>query len=93
MVVHRVTGDNSGLFAPMNGLYESFGFETSNGFSSFMSKNKIMSIEHGQLKAHLHIKGVARFIDGDGIRALLECRLEGADLANRIIITESHACN
>ena len=65
------------LFLHTHGLFAAFAFETANGFSSFLSRSKIATVENGDLKTFLEAKGQSRFLDGDGIAELLDARLSG----------------
>ncbi len=87
MVVYRLAGGNNNneaeggsLFSQTQGLYAAFGFETNNGFSSYCSKKKIVSIENDGLKTQLRLKGVVRFFNGGAIKKLIEDRLVGKAL-------------
>ncbi len=69
------------LFLHTHGLFAAFAFETANGFSSFLSRTKIATVENSDLKTVLAAKGQSRFLDGDGIAELLDARLTGKVLA------------
>ena len=78
MVVHRPDGKNNNeeaLFAQMHRLYVAFGFETSNGFSSYCSKKKVSAVENDDLKTHLRLRGIVRFVNSTGIKMLINERL------------------
>ena len=60
------------LFLHTHGLFAAFAFETANGFSSFLSRSKIATVENSDLKTFLETKGQSRFLDGDGIAELLD---------------------
>ena len=73
--------EDGGLFVHTYGLSTAFGFATANGFTSFLSRTKIATVENSDLKNHLRAKGAVRFLDENGIAELLDARLDGEDLA------------
>ncbi len=60
------------LFVHTHGLFVAFAFETANGFSSFLSRSKIVTVENSDLKTFLEAKEESRFLDGDGTAELLD---------------------
>ena len=75
------------LFLHTHGLFAAFAFETANGFSSFLSRSKIATVENGDLKTFLEAKGQSRFLDGDGIAELLDARLTRRSFLRRPSLT------
>jgi hypothetical protein len=69
------------LFLHTHGLFVAFAFETAHGFSSFVSRSKIATVENSDWKTFLEAKGQSRFLDSDGIAELLDARLSGEALA------------
>ena len=61
-------GDAAGsLFLHTHGLFAAFAFETANGFSSFLSRSKIATVEKSDLKTFLEAKGQSRFLTATGL--------------------------
>lgn len=70
-------GDDDECFAQLPGLCVSFNL-SADGFRGYLSKLKVVTVKNEELKKALGLSGKVRFLNRDGLTAVLEDRIKDA---------------